>query len=93
MHNLYEQFRQLIPDPPLQAGTVIDVGSGVVTVALPGGGRIKTRGSAALGQKVFVRDDAIEGIAPTVARPADAPGADRSVPGALDGHDPRRVDA
>ena len=62
MHNLYEQFRQLIPDPPLQAGTVIDVGSGVVTVALPGGGRIKARGSAAIGQKVFVRDDAIEGI-------------------------------
>ena len=29
----------------------------------------------------------------TVARPADAPGADRSVPGALDRHDPRRVDA
>ena len=28
MHNLYEQFRQLIPDPPLQAGTVIAVGSG-----------------------------------------------------------------
>ena len=23
MHNLYEQFRQLIPDPPLQAGTVM----------------------------------------------------------------------
>ena len=63
---LYEQFRQLIPDPPLQAGTVIEVGSGVVTVALPGGGRIKARGSAALGQKVFVRDDAIEGIAPSL---------------------------
>jgi hypothetical protein len=66
MHNLYEQFRQLIPDPPLQAGTVIDVGSGVVTVALPGGGRIKARGFAAIGQKVFVRDDAIEGIAPSL---------------------------
>ena len=66
MHNLYEQFRQLIPDPPLQAGTVIDVGSGVVTVVLPGGGRIKARGSAALGQKVFVRDDAVEGIAPSL---------------------------
>ena len=25
MHNLYEQFRQLIPDPPLQAGTVVGV--------------------------------------------------------------------
>jgi NADPH:quinone reductase-like Zn-dependent oxidoreductase len=48
------------------AGTVIDVGSGVATVALPGGGRIKARGSAALGQKVFVRDDAIEGIAPSL---------------------------
>ncbi len=66
MHNLYEQFRQLIPAPPLQAGTVIDVGSALVTVALPGGGRIKARGSAALGQKVFVRDDAIEGEAPTL---------------------------
>lgn len=34
MHNLYEQFRQLIPDPPLQAGTVVGVGAGVVTVAI-----------------------------------------------------------
>ena len=63
MHNLYEQFRQLIPDPPLQAGTVVAVGSGVVTVAMPGGGLIKARGSAAIGQNVFVRDDAVEGIA------------------------------
>jgi hypothetical protein len=66
MRNLYEQFRQLIPEPPLQAGTVIDVGSGMVTVALPGGGLIKARGSAAIGQKVFVRDDVMEGIAPSL---------------------------
>jgi hypothetical protein len=66
MRNLYEQFRRLVPDPPLQAGTVADVGSGVVTVALPGGGLIKARGNAAVGQKVFVRDDAIEGEAPTL---------------------------
>lgn len=66
MHNLYEQFRQLIPDPPLQAGTVVNVGSGVITVALPGGGLIRARGNAAVGQKVFVRDDAIEGIAPNL---------------------------
>ncbi len=66
MHNLYEQFRQLIPDPPLQAGTVVAVGSGVVTVAMPGGGLIKARGAAALGQNVFVRDDAVEGIAPAL---------------------------
>ena len=66
MRNLYEQFRRLVPDPPLQAGTVVDVGSGVVTVVLPGGGLIKARGNAAVGQKVFVRDDAIEGDAPTL---------------------------
>jgi hypothetical protein len=66
MHNLYEQFRQLIPDPPLQVGTVVAVGSGVVTVAMPGGGLIKARGSASIGQNVFVRDDAVEGIAPAL---------------------------
>jgi len=66
MRNLYEQFRQLIPEPPLQAGTVIDVGSGVVAVALPGGGLIRARGNAAIGQKVFVRDDVVEGIAPSL---------------------------
>lgn len=66
MRNLYEQFRQLIPDPPLQAGTVTSIGTGVVTVQLPGGGLIKARGTAAVGQKVFVRDDAVEGIAPSL---------------------------
>ena len=66
MHNLYEQFRQLIPETPLQAGMVVGVGSGVITVALPGGGLIRARGSAAVGQKVFVSDDAIEGVAPSL---------------------------
>lgn len=42
------------------------VGSGVVTVALPGGGLIRARGSSAIGQKVFVRDDVIEGGAPSL---------------------------
>ena len=66
MHNLYEQFRRLVPDPPVQAGTIVDGGSGVVTVALPGGGLIKARGNATVGQKVFVRDDAVEGNAPNL---------------------------
>ena len=66
MHNVYEQFRQLLPDPPLQAGTVIEVGSGVVTVQLPGGGLVRARGSAEPGQKVFVRDGMVEAIAPSL---------------------------
>jgi hypothetical protein len=64
--NLYEQFRQLIPDSPLQTGTVTAVSAGSVTVALPGGGLVKARGQASVGQRVFVRDNTIEGIAPNL---------------------------
>lgn len=31
MHNVYEQFLQLLPDAPLQVGVVTEVGTGVVT--------------------------------------------------------------
>ena len=67
MHNVYEQFRQLLPDPPLQVGTVIEAGAGVVTVQLPGGGVIRARGSAAVGEKVFVRDGVVQAVAPNLA--------------------------
>ena len=67
MHNVYEQFLQLLPDAPLQIGVVTEVGAGVVTVQLPGGGVTRARGSAALGQKVFVRDAVLEAIAPNLA--------------------------
>ena len=33
MHNVYEQFKQLLSDPPLQVGTVSEIGTGVVTVS------------------------------------------------------------
>lgn len=66
MHNLYQQFRALLPDPPLQVGTVIEVTGGVVTVQLPGGGLLKARGNAQVGQKVFVRDAVVEAIAPNL---------------------------
>ena len=67
MHNVYEQFRQLLPDAPLQVGTVIEVGAGVLSVQLPGGGTIRVRGSAAIGQRVFVRDGVLEAAAPNLA--------------------------
>ena len=66
MHNLYQQFRALLPDPALQVGTVIEVTWGVVTVQLPGGGLLKARGNAQVGQKVFVRDAVVEAIAPNL---------------------------
>ena len=66
MRNLYSEFRALIPDAPLQVGTVTQVTGGVVTLQLPGGGLLKARGTAAVGQKVFVRDAVIEAIAPNL---------------------------
>ena len=66
MHNLYQQFRQLIPEPPLQAGIVIETGAGDALVALPGGGLIRARGEASVGATVFVRDGVIEGDAPAL---------------------------
>ena len=66
MHNLHQQFRALLPDPPLQVGTVIKVTGEVVTVQLPGGGLLKARGNAQVGQKVFVRDSVVEAIAPNL---------------------------
>ena len=67
MHNVYEQFRQLLIDSPLQVGTVSEVGTVVVTVQLPGGGTVKARGSANFGARVFVRDGVIEAIAPSLS--------------------------
>lgn len=66
MHNLYQQFRSLLPDPPLQVGTVIATNGGVATVQMPGSGLLKARGTALVGQKVFVRDGVIEAIAPNL---------------------------
>jgi hypothetical protein len=66
MHNVYEQFLQLLPDAPLQVGVVTEVDIGVVTVQLPGGGTVRARGSAAIGERVFVRDGVLEAVAPNL---------------------------
>lgn len=66
LNNVYQQFRQLLPNPPLQAGTVAEVAVGFVTVQLPGGGVLKARGTATLGQTVFVRDGVVEAAAPSL---------------------------
>ena len=66
MHNVYQQFRELLPDPPLQAGTVTAVGAGVLTVQLPGGAQVTVRGEAPVGQNVFFRDGVVEGVAPSL---------------------------
>lgn len=66
MSNLYRQFLDLLPARPLQVGTVTATDGGTCTVQLPGGGVLQARGSATVGQSVFVRDGVIEGDAPAL---------------------------
>ena len=66
MTNIYRQFLGLIPARPLQVGTVTATSGATCTVQLPGGGVLRVRGAATVGQQVFVRDGVIEGAAPAL---------------------------
>jgi hypothetical protein len=65
MPNLYKQFMDLQSPKPLRWDGRFVV-NGVATIDLPGGGRLQARGPAQAGQRVFVRDGAIEGEAPSL---------------------------
>jgi hypothetical protein len=64
--NPFVLLKKLLPDAPLQVGTVSAVSGGTATITLPGGGTVTGRGSATVGAKVFVRDGVIEGAAPAL---------------------------
>jgi hypothetical protein len=66
MRNAYKLLRDLLPQTPLQVGTVLSVSNGVAIVELPGGGRATARGEALVGARVFLRDAVIEGPAPNL---------------------------
>ncbi|MBX9870179.1 MAG: hypothetical protein K2X63_10295 [Burkholderiaceae bacterium] len=66
MSNLYKVFQSLLPEAPLLVGTVVSVQSNGYLIELPDGAQINARGTATIGQKVFVRDNVIEGIAPNL---------------------------
>ncbi len=65
-YNPYKRLIGLLPSTPLQVGDVVDVTGGIATVELPGGGQLSARGVATVGQRVFVRDGVIEGLAPSL---------------------------
>lgn len=52
-----------LPRRPLEIGevTYVDATTGMCTVELPGGGVVRARGAATMGDTVFVRDGVIEG--------------------------------
>lgn len=66
MANLFKQFRQLIPEAPLQVGEVLSVDGEVLTIELLGGGLMRARGKFEVGKRVFVRDGVAEAQAPSL---------------------------
>lgn len=64
--NLWKRLKQLLPEPPLLVGEVVEVSTYGATVQLPDGSLVSVRGEALIGQQVFIRDGLIEGQAPTL---------------------------
>jgi len=64
--NLWKRLKQLLPDSPLLVGTIDSVSTYGAIVRLPDGSYLAVRGSATLGQRVFIRDGLIEGVAPNL---------------------------
>lgn len=64
MSNVYAQFLRLLPQMPLQVGTVLASSDGSLVLELPGGGLTQARGDAPIGSRVFFRDSVVEGPAP-----------------------------
>lgn len=62
--NFYSRLRNLFPEARLQVGTVSAVGADSVSVTLPDGSMLRARGSASVGETVYVRDGIVEGSAP-----------------------------
>jgi len=64
MPNAYRSLLDILPQRPLLVGTVTTIDGDMRVVTLPGGGTVRARGDAALSDRVFVRDNVIEGPAP-----------------------------
>jgi hypothetical protein len=64
--NRFQRLKKLFPDAPLLVGDVVQATSYGATVELPSGALITVRGTATVGQRVFVRDGLIEGVAPAL---------------------------
>lgn len=67
MANLLKEFKSLLPASPLLVGEVLSITSNILTIELPDGSQITARGVATVGQRVFVRDGMVEGLAPTLS--------------------------
>lgn len=63
-HNPYANLRGLLQGDRLQVGSVLSVDDGQAVIELLDGARLTARGSASVGQNVYVKGGVIEGLAP-----------------------------
>ena len=66
MPNIYAKFKDLLPGDPLLIGTVIATITGGATVQFLDGSLLQVRGTAMVGQKVYVKGGFIQGEAPSL---------------------------
>lgn len=64
--NPYRRLLALIPGQPIDAGQVVALDAAGATIELPTGALIHARGTATVGDYVYVRGGAIEGPAPAL---------------------------
>lgn len=64
--NPYKLLKEILAGDPLQVGTVDSETGGVLTLSLPGGGTAQARGSETVGTRVFFKDGAVQGVAPSL---------------------------
>lgn len=64
--NLFKRFERLVPKSVLRTGEVLAVDGTTVRVEELGGRITTVRGTATVGQRVYIRNDVIEGVAPTL---------------------------
>lgn len=62
--NLYRTLRGVVNSAPVVAGVVVAADGTQVKVELPDGGILVAVGTATGGQRVYVRDGFVQGVAP-----------------------------
>lgn len=65
--NYHKRWLSLLPQQRLDAGQVVSVDTDGVIVQLPTNDLIRARGTASIGDEVFVRGGVIEGPAPALS--------------------------
>lgn len=66
MLNPYRRLLEILPQRPLLVGTVLSISNQLAIIELPGGAQVTARGASSVGQRVFLRDDVVEGNAPNL---------------------------